>query len=315
MGTQGINARRVVGALALAVLIGAASGPEAEATFPGRNGSLLVLVSDDCGEPSDNCEDSPDRLELVSPTSRRNLLLEGSTRAQAASWAADGRRIAFRRAMYASVGQPGPAGLFVAADGIRARSQGEISAAAVPGTASATGAALSPDGSMVASHTPRGLEVFDVAGSASRPIFAGGFKPDWSSSGRIAFEQAGNIWTVNPDGSDPRRITHRGGRSPSWSPHGSRIAFARRGSIYAIHADGTHRRLIARRASRPIWSPDGRSIAFLRTVHQDECGYDGTGCDINYLRIINLSSRRSVGVQINRQGTPPELLLAWRPIP
>lgn len=92
--------------------------------------------------------------------------------------------------------------------------------------------------------------------------------PDWSSTGRIAFVRRSNIWLTRLGGT-PRRLTRRGGYSPSWSPRGSKLAFVRwvggRGEIFLVGRDGDGlRRLTHRGGSSPSWSPDGRWIAFIR---------------------------------------------------
>jgi dipeptidyl aminopeptidase/acylaminoacyl peptidase len=105
-------------------------------------------------------------------------------------------------------------------------------------------------------------------------------EPDWSSTGRIAFVRSdpdcpfgcANIFITRLGGS-PRRLTHRGGRSPSWSPHGTKLAFVRlsrrdrgdRGDVYVVRRDGSGLRRLTRRGGySPAWSPDGRRIAFIR---------------------------------------------------
>src|SRR5216684_2888052 len=53
-----------------------------------------------------------------------------------------------------------------------------------------------------------------------------------------------DLYTINADGSNPRRITHDGGgsTSPSWSGNGKRIAFASNrdgGMLFVMNADGS----------------------------------------------------------------------------
>lgn len=92
--------------------------------------------------------------------------------------------------------------------------------------------------------------------------------PDWSSTGRIAFVRAGDIWLTRFGGT-PRRLTYRGGASPSWSPHASKLAFVRgvrgRDEVFLVRRDGRELRRLTRRGGySPSWSPDGRWIAFVR---------------------------------------------------
>lgn len=103
--------------------------------------------------------------------------------------------------------------------------------------------------------------------------------PDWSSRGQIAFSRfaapcppgCADIYVTRLGGT-PRRLTYRGGASPSWSPHGKQLAFVRgvrggpgEGDIFIVGRDGRGlRRLTYRGGYAPAWSPDGKWIAFIR---------------------------------------------------
>jgi TolB protein len=107
-------------------------------------------------------------------------------------------------------------------------------------------------------------------------------------NGRIAFTSfrdgaLGDIWTVDPDGSDLRKLTADPPGAPplydaqsDWSPDGRSLAFRRgpntstRFGVWRMAADGSGRRLLAQgdplvprqNATQPSWAPDGASILF-----------------------------------------------------
>jgi Tol biopolymer transport system component len=119
------------------------------------------------------------------------------------------------------------------------------------------------------------------------------------SSSKIVFVSDRNgrdapdeIYIMNADGTDPRRVTvSTSGNNlfPRWSADGKRIAFMsnRDGTpqIYVIDADGTGlKQLITVSGAWPVWSPDGRRIAFVaRSASTSGAGEimivnpDGTG--------------------------------------
>ena len=86
---------------------------------------------------------------------------------------------------------------------------------------------------------------------------------------KIAFisERDGNteIYTMNPDGTDQRRLTYSPALDllPSWSPDGRKIAFPslsqREGNeIYVMNADGTNQRNLTNNPAEDtnaFWSP------------------------------------------------------------
>lgn len=142
--------------------------------------------------------------------------------------------------------------------------------------------------------------------------------PDWSSTGRIAFVRSTgpdcdpgclDIWTIRL-GETPRRLTYRGGHSPSWSPHGTQLAFVRsvddHEEVYLVRRDGSRlRRLTYRGGYSPSWSPDGKWIAFIR---------DG---DLHMVRTTGRGRRRLViGMSDPEFGEGPQVTsLDWQARP
>jgi hypothetical protein len=86
-------------------------------------------------------------------------------------------------------------------------------------------------------------------------------------NGKLAFDEAGSISTVNHDGTGHQVLAT--GTDPAWSPQGSRIAFAsglafQSRAATVMNADGSGRRNVTGRSSQafdPTWSPDGQQIA------------------------------------------------------
>ena len=129
-----------------------------------------------------------------------------------------------------------------------------------------------------------GLSASDAWLSAAAPIRVADAALT-TTRGRIAFVSGrdGNreIYTMNSDGSDQRRVTTTSAdeSDPSWSPDGTRIVFTAKSNqemdIYVMAADGSGlpQRLTERigfdRSSNfhPAWSPDGSQIAFVKDLN------------------------------------------------
>jgi Tol biopolymer transport system component len=154
---------------------------------------------------------------------------------------------------------------------------------------------FSPDGTKVVfARSDDGLYVVEAEGGTPRLIVKsyGGWSfesPAWSPDGsRIAYTTYLDapqrfIWTVNPDGTDPRQLVDLckcGGLA--WSPDGSMLAFhswpdnpggtPASQQIYTVRADGSALHPINDDGFQPSWSPDGARIAFLRDYGFAELG-------------------------------------------
>jgi hypothetical protein len=91
--------------------------------------------------------------------------------------------------------------------------------------------------------------------------------PTGSIQGHLVLQESsgGNIYTVNGDGSNLKRITN--GLDPTWSPDGTQIAFSRwsqPGGLFVANADGSNERQVfgANKIIAPQWSPNSTRIAF-----------------------------------------------------
>src|SRR5438552_4231963 len=108
-------------------------------------------------------------------------------------------------------------------------------------------------------------------------------------NGRIAFVQDGEIFTMNPDGSDVKQLTNLGPDNsaswPAWSADGKQIVFNEFppphgvAQIWAMNADGSNQHLVLAESdfaeNRPSFSPDGSKIVFgrcdLNIGYHDTC--------------------------------------------
>jgi Tol biopolymer transport system component len=134
--------------------------------------------------------------------------------------------------------------------------------------------------------------------------------PDIAASGRLAFVRRGNVYVLGRGGA-ARRLTRKGGDDPSWSPGGRFVAFTRRDSIWTVPARGGRERRVARGFS-PAWSPDGRRIAFFRKIDDPRLGDE-----VHFLLVVNLRTGRVRRIGSELFGVPEPVLangLAWLPV-
>lgn len=118
-----------------------------------------------------------------------------------------------------------------------------------------------------------------------------------AGEGKIAFVRNDDIYVMNADGTDVRRLTSGAEKNvdPTWSPDGTRIAFSSNRAadgkfhIYVMNADGSGVTQLTARIygtsvnfvgdAKPVWSPDGTRIAFYgsRGLAEQEVDDDYVG--------------------------------------
>jgi dipeptidyl aminopeptidase/acylaminoacyl peptidase len=114
---------------------------------------------------------------------------------------------------------------------------------------------------------------------------------DWCADGRVVVAQHGEIWVL--DLSRPGsslRLTRKGGAEPSCSPDSREVAFTRGSTLWKIPTDGGRARPLVP-GYAPVWSPDGNQIAYLRNVPR--------GLDIHTV-LYRVGLRRLVVRQVSR---------------
>ena len=264
--------RRIWLPVAVLLTLGTLTGP-ASASFPGRNGTIVYGWLGDAAfragpvATSIRAVDPPSGLVRVlrdCPLQRDRGLTRTDCTVGAPRVSPDGTRVAFPTTRV-----DGPGMGLIAADGTGLEEHlGDYSYGSLAWSPAGDRLLLSrqlgPGGSIASGiylAALDGTELDQVApeGTAS---------PDWSSTGRIALVRRANIWLTRLGGT-PRRLTRRGGQSPSWSPRGSKLAFVRtvggRDEVFLVGRDGDGLRRLTRRGGYgPSWSPDGRWIAFIR---------------------------------------------------
>lgn len=124
-------------------------------------------------------------------------------------------------------------------------------------------------------------------------------------NGRIIFQDrmTGQLYTVNPDGTALRQVTHHGyNATPDWSPDGRRITYAsyRSGTfqIWIAAADGSSARQLTPDTPDakifPRFTPDGRTIVYQDCLGGDcDGGISAVRTDGSHLHAITPNSGES----------------------
>ena len=196
---------------------------------------------------------------------------------------------------------PAPRALFaVNADG---SSEEQLFTAGADSGAGVVAADCSPDGTAmvyaVAGYDQSGdygytLRAADLDGLNNRRLSKGleTGQPAWSPDGksiafvwRDAWEAFSEIWLVDADGTNLRRLTTGPDTQPRWSPDGKQIAFTsmRDGTreVYTVSSEGGDPLNLTRSTAHEVvgWSPDGLQIIYTLGRDMHLMNIDGAETD------------------------------------
>ena len=135
---------------------------------------------------------------------------------------------------------------------------------------------LAPAGGLIAVREESAIYLVDPDSGAVRrvPGSANMTAPAWSPDGQLlAVEQKGGVWTIRPDGTDPRLVLENAS-SPTWSPAGDWIYVVPSGQdaeepdvLVGVRPDGTDARKVDSEETdidrEFAWAPDGDAIGFF----------------------------------------------------
>ena len=256
--------------MAAAVAVALCAAVPAQAAFPGGNGRVVFSSQ----TLAANGQFLGSQIEGVHPDGSMRAVLVGCRRARNCNrhdpaWSPNGQVVAFGARDRLGTVQASGANVNILQR--RTLRDGDPAWAADGQRLAFTGVAQA--------NAAENVFILGCPGCGIRQLtFRGGVQPAWSSTDRVAFTRAGNLYTMASSSTRARRLTYKGGSQADWSPHASKLAFVRRGNVYTVRASGKGLdRVTGAGGTQPVWSPDGKQLAFVRGDAIYVVGADGRG--------------------------------------
>ncbi len=142
-------------------------------------------------------------------------------------------------------------------------------------------------------------------------IIVSGCAREWDEVLLIAFNNGTDVYIMNEDGSDIRKMTNGGSCShPAFSPDGKMLVYWRTGTLYTMNIEEKQEKFLHGATLQfSTWSPDGTKIAFfdtssrLSTINPDGTNYTVINTATNYTGPISWSSDSGTIACINTTGS------------
>ena len=102
-------------------------------------------------------------------------------------------------------------------------------------------------------------------------------------------ERNTDIYKISSDGGEPVRMTSDGGSSPQWFSNGKKIAFVHEGDLFTMNADGSEKKKVEGISGFEAFSisPSGNMIYFTKRVKLDQTANEKHNLPKAKVRIID----------------------------
>jgi len=184
----------------------------------------------------------------------------------------------------------------------------------IPGTETASGPSMSPDGEWVVFESDGGLNKVQVGGGPVLPVVGEGSFPHWYAEDEIIFQgRDGGAYSVNSAGGAPSLIATGNTIGPFMLPGGAAILGegpqAGPDGVYLTELASGESRLIARGGTDGHYLPTGHIIYADRVIQSvlavpfDLEGLEVTGRPVPVLQSVSVGEIAALNLAVSHNGT------------